>query len=68
MLEDALKIKLDLNDNKTVKNVYQSATDCIQYCKSNYELVGRYYMRQSKLKMFKFVNDTSHLILIKLSF
>ena len=69
MLEDALQINLDLNDNKTVKDIYESATDCIQYCKSNYELVGRYYMGQSEqLKMLKFTNDTSHLILIKLSF
>ena len=39
MLENALNIDLELNDNKTFENIYHSATDCIQHCKANDELV-----------------------------
>ena len=45
MLEYALKIDLDLNENKTFKDIYNSATDCIQYCKANDEQVIRFYQQ-----------------------
>ena len=45
MLEYALKIDLDLNENKTFNDMYNSATDCIQYCKANDEQVIRLYLQ-----------------------
>jgi hypothetical protein len=39
-LNDTLKVDLEMMKNKTLENVYNTATDCIQYCKANHEKVG----------------------------
>ena len=38
-LQDMLEYALIEIENKTIDDFYTSATDCIQYCKVNYEKV-----------------------------
>ena len=39
-LNNRLQVDLQTMKNKTLENVYNTATDCIQYCKVNNEKVG----------------------------
>ena len=65
MLEYALKIDLDLNENKTFNDIYNSATDCIQYCKANDEQVIRLYLQNH---MFSHLLYLNHMIFVDILF
>ena len=55
-LEDVTPLAKEIIENKTVKNMYNSATDCIQYCKSNNEKV-------SHLKCNMLETEENHLVI-----